>query len=177
VNIDLTERRRAEVALQKAHNELEKAVQQRTADLVKANEELAIFRRFAEASEQGFGIGDLESRIIYVNRAMCRLMGEDKPEDVAGKRFLSYYAEGWKEQRANEIIPTLERTGYWQGELPLVSRQGKITPTLHHVFLLRDDNRRPFRRCVVVTDITERKQAEEALRQAKNGFAATSSRG
>ena len=60
-------RQRAEEALQKAHDKLEEEVKKRTA-------ELAIFRRFAEASGQGFGMADLDGRISYVNPTLCRLL-------------------------------------------------------------------------------------------------------
>ena len=50
--------------------------------------------------------------------------------------------------------------------MALLSRQGELIPALHHVFLLRDEKGRPFRRGVVVTDITERKKTEEALKQS-----------
>ena len=50
---DITARRQAEEALKKAHDELEQKVKERTA-------ELAIFRRFAEAAGQGFGMADMD---------------------------------------------------------------------------------------------------------------------
>jgi len=156
IAVDITERRRAEETLQKAHDELEAKIQQRTA-------ELAIFHRFAEASSQGFGMAELDGRIAYVNPAMCRLIGEANPGDAIGRPMWSYYLEGMKERRANEILPALERDGFWEGELPMLSGQGALAPPLHHLFLLRDAEGKPVRRCVIVTDMSERKQADALL--------------
>ena len=61
--------------------ELEQRVDERTAELTKANEQLThalaekrraeqdllVFRRFAEAAGQGFAIADFESHITYAN--------------------------------------------------------------------------------------------------------------
>ncbi len=45
-------------------------------------------------------------------------------------------------------------------------RHGKPVESLQSTFLIRDDNGNPYRIAVVISDITERKQAEEALRQS-----------
>ncbi len=166
--IDRTDHKRAEEALKQAHDELERRVEERTAELATANEELILFRKFAEASGQGFGMGGLDARIEYVNPALSRLFGEDKPEDLIGGSFLSYYPEEWEQRRKDEVIPALERTGHWAGEQAILSRQGQLIPTLHDVFLLRDEKGNPVRRCIAITDITERKQAEDALRQSRD---------
>jgi PAS domain-containing protein len=67
--VDITARLQAEEALRKAHDELEEEVKKRTA-------ELAVFRRFAEASGQGFGMADFDGRISYVNPTLCRWLGD-----------------------------------------------------------------------------------------------------
>ena len=45
----------------------------------KIEEKMIIFQKFAEASEQGLGMADLNGNITYINPALCRQLGEKKP--------------------------------------------------------------------------------------------------
>ena len=155
--------RQSEEALQKAHADLERRVKERTAELAKANENLDIFRRFAETSGQGFSMADLDGRLLYLNPALCRMLDVERPEDCIGQHLSICYSEESNRRGKQEIEPALMQDGHWQGELPLLSRQGKSIPTWHSAFLIRDESGKPVRMAVVITDITERKQAENRL--------------
>ncbi len=157
----------AQEALQKAHDELERRVEERTAELVKSNEELAMFQKFAASSGQGFSMADLDGHLLYLNPALCRMLGEERPADRIGQHLSTCYSEESNRRGKQEIEPALKQRGYWEGELAMLSRQGKAVPTWHNAFIIRDESGNPVRMAVVVTDFTERKQAEEALQRSE----------
>ena len=164
------ERGHAEEALKKTHDDLERKIAERTAELTKANEELAIFRRFAEASGQGFSMADLDGCIAYINPALCRILGEERAEEAVGKNLSTYFSQESRRRGEEEILPALQQEGHWEGELPMLSRHGRSVPTWHNAFLIRDESGNPLRIAVAISDITERKQAEEALRVSEERF-------
>ena len=165
---DIEDQKRAEEALKKAHDELEQRVKERTAELATANENLAIFKQFAESASEGFGMTHLDGRIAYANPSMCRLFGEEKPEDVIGNNASTYSPEDYMQRRNSEMLPALLRDGHWHVEDTVLPRHGKPIPILQSTFLIRDESGNPFRVAAVVSDITERKRAEEALRQSRD---------
>ena len=180
VNVDITDRRRAEEELQKANERLELRVLERTAELTKANErlqaevqqrrqaeeQLVMFRRFAEAATQGFGMADVDGQIAYVNPFLARLFGAQKPEDVIGKHVSAYYPSDYLRRREREIIPALRRREHWQGEQMMVFPDGQMHSTIHSIFPVHDEHGALLCTAAVITDITELRRAEDALRQS-----------
>ena len=126
-------------------------------------EEARMFRRFAEASGQGFGIADMEGRIVYVNSTLCRMLGEESPAHAVGKPIDTYYAPEMQQKLQNEVLPTLIRGEQWTGELVVISLDGRVTPTLENYFVIRDQEGNPRYLADVLTDMTERRQAEAEM--------------
>ena len=126
-------------------------------------ERMIIFQKFAEASEQGLGMADLNGDITYTNPALCRQLGEKNPEDAIGKNVRIYYPDGQRQALENEILPAVIEKGHWTGELDLISIMGKVTHTIQSIFLIRDKAKKPFCVANVITDITEHKKLDKVL--------------
>lgn len=138
-----------------------------SAELAETNEELAVFRRFVEASAQGCGMTDLEGRITYANPALCRMLDEDCPEDMIGKCADMYYPEECRGKRETELMPVLLAAGSWTVELTVRTKQGRLFPALHTAFVVCDPTGKPFRTAVTIVDITEQKRAAAALAESE----------
>ncbi|MBN2089156.1 PAS domain S-box protein [candidate division KSB1 bacterium] len=180
INREVTVRKRAEVLFLKAHDELEKRVQDRTAQLLSSNRQLqreiaerievenrlAFFRRFVEESGEGIGWTDLEGHIKYANPTLSQILGINNPVDVMGTSMSEYYPEQIKEELLAVIIPSVLKTGGWSGELSILSRGGKVVPIMGNIFVLRDETGQPNYFAHVLTDLTEvKKTAEEFQKQ------------
>jgi len=128
----------------------------------KAEEQLAIFKKFAESSTQGFGMADLEGHLIYCNDTLCHdFLGEEDPQKALGKNISCYYDEKSAKYLQEQILPHVLEAGQWAGEISLVSVDGKITESIQSIFLIRNNKGEPTYFANVATDITERRQLEE----------------
>ncbi|GMT50120.1 MAG: hypothetical protein IEMM0008_1659 [bacterium] len=112
----------------------------------------------------------LEGQITYINPTLSHIFGEKNPDNAIGQSLLPYYDEIIRTRLVNEIIPTVILEGQWTGELEILTRTGNKTSTIENFFLIRDTNGKPLYLADVVTDITDRKKAREALEysEAKN---------
>jgi PAS domain S-box-containing protein len=134
-------------------------------------EALARFSGFAEASQYGMGMADLEGRIVYVNSTLVDMLGEKSANDCLGKHFpTAYYPQSMTRRLQKEIMPVLIRDGHWHGELELHTADGRCVPTDENYFVIRDEHGQPRYLADILTDITERKRAQKALQESEERY-------
>jgi len=135
---------------------------------MKKEHRLILFEKFVESSGEGLGWTDLDGSIRYVNSTLCQMLGETKPENAYGKSVLEYYPEETQQHLHDEIFPFVLKQGTWTGDMDLHSVNGNVIPTTNSLFLLSDTNGTPLFIANVVTDLTDRKRAENEIKKHRD---------
>lgn len=131
-------------------------------------DELEKFKRFAEYASEGLGIMTLSAHTLYMNASMNKMLNSNREQVQYKEHFSHYYPLDIQQQLRQHIFPQVLATGHWQGELAALHADGTRFPTKETFFLIRDDQGRPLYMGDVMSDISEQKQIEQALQQAKN---------
>jgi PAS domain S-box-containing protein len=126
----------------------------------------AIFRELFEGAPIGMAILALDERFLQVNTAFCKMVGYSNAElsqRTAEDITFSEDIEPGRQLAQNLLNGTVRGTGdkryvHQNGEVLWVSRTASI---------IRDEKGEPLHFLLMVEDISERKQNEKALRDAK----------
>jgi PAS domain S-box-containing protein len=178
---DATDRKKAEEALRIAHIGLEKRVEERTKELVRANEalkreiaerkqvELALresearYRNTIESIDDGYYEIDDAGNVIFCNEALCRIVGHDC-SDLVGLNYRRLMNEK-SAKLVSEVFDSVRETGKPAGMFgwELKRMDGSFRSVECSVSLMRNAVGDPVGFRGLIIDVTERKRAQEEL--------------
>lgn len=182
---DITERKRAEQALQQAHVELEQRVAARTAELSAANQHLereveararietalraseARYELAVRSAEVGIWDWDLRTGKVYYSPRWKEIFGYEADEigegmDEWASRLHPDERETLLEQQDEFLASNLSHATV---EYRFRHKDGSYRWIVAHVLAVRDEQGKAYRLVGSHGDITTRKRAEEAVRQ------------
>lgn len=149
-------------ALERLNAELETKVAERTADLVKSNEQLRQFKTISDRASYGTIITSLDGKVLYANKAFAAMHGREI-EEVTGAHLSIFHTREQLKQirRLAQLIQ--DEDGFAGEELWHTRKDGAVFPVLMSASLIRDSHGRPLYCSSTAIDISLRKSLEEKL--------------
>ncbi|MFA5012543.1 MAG: PAS domain S-box protein [Ignavibacteria bacterium] len=128
----------------------------------RAEDELWVKDWAIESSTNAFVTSDMNGYLNYVNPAFLKMWGYSSESEVLGKNGVEF----WKfKNEAKDLLKIVQDTGFWNGEFKGIKKDGSVFDV--EVLTSRVVNNEGEGVCLQAsyTDITERKKAENQIRE------------
>ena len=162
--IDNTERKKNEEALRKAHDDLERKVEERTAELTKAIEKM---RSILDSSPDSITVTDENAIIVDCNQATLNNLGYSSKEELVGKNALETISKKDHKRAIKNLNIAVEKGSVHNVEYEIVRKDGVKFPASLSASVIKDASGKMTGFVAIAQDITQRKEAENALRESE----------
>jgi len=128
-------------------------------------EEALLFKEnIIRCSSSAIATCDLDGKMTYGNPSFLNIWGFDDPSEFLGRSFWQFWQVS---ARLDEIMQSLLGKGRWFGEVKAVRKTGEHFDVQVSAASVLDGRGRPVALTSSSTDITERKRAQESLRESE----------
>ena len=166
-----------DTALQSTHSELHaqfNSLGREVAERKKAQAAQAQLTAIIDSTPDFVGTADATGSVLFLNPAARRMIGLDEKSHICGIGLPDLHAEWAAQLVTTEGIPTALLAGSWVGETAVRHRDGGETHVSQIIIAHRNTEGEIDRLSTVMRDISERKAAEEALRNSQRKLLETS---
>ena len=120
-----------------------------------------------DSSINAINISDLDGRLTYVNSSFLDIYGFDDKSEILGKSISEFFSKPEVFFNTRNI---LLREGSWMGQLVAKKKDGTLFPIEISISIIKSESGEPHSLFASMIDITERKQAEKAVRESKEKY-------
>ena len=131
----------------------------------RAEEQILMLAHALKSIYESVCITDMMDNIIFVNNSFCNTFGYAN-EEIIGKHLSILRSERNPVNILNQILPETLKSG-WSGEIISKRKNGTEFPSSVSTSVIRNDDGKPVALISAVLDITDRKLAENELRNSK----------
>jgi PAS domain S-box-containing protein len=160
---DITQTRADEREIRKLNDELERRVEERTAQLETANKELTD-HKFALDQHAIVAMTDVQGTITYVNDKFCSVSRYSR-EELIGQNHRIMNSGHHPREFFQEMYETIGDGEVWQGEMKNRAKDGSFYWLDTTIVPFAGSEGKPRQYATIRADITKRKQAEERVQQ------------
>jgi PAS domain S-box-containing protein len=156
---DITKHKQAEEELKKHREHFEETVEERTSALRESEEK---YKTLFESTPEGIFSSGPDRSIMSANPASAEILGYSNPEELIGMPIVKLYPDP---ESRKKLLSELGKKGYLRDyEVKIKRKDGTIRDLLANLKLIKDSNGDILRIDEIFSDITNRKQAEENLK-------------
>jgi PAS domain S-box-containing protein len=164
---DITERKLMEEKLEKYAEQLEEKVKERTKTLKENEEKL---RSIFNSSPDAIAVSDLKGNIIECNKAALDFLGLSTKDEIIGKNSLMFVAKKDRQKVMETTKNVLEISSVTNVEYAALNKAGYEFPAEFSASAIKDPSGNPTGFVTIIKDITERKKAEEKIRESEERY-------
>ncbi|MFC2165268.1 PAS domain S-box protein, partial [Acidobacteriota bacterium] len=178
---DITERKKAEQNLKKAHDDLEHRIVERTAALTRTNVQMKqeieerkraektllereeMLRTILESSPDAISVTDVTAKLIECNQSNVDMLGYSSKSELIGTSAFNLIAKKDQERARINSEKTLKEGIIKNIDYTLLKKDGTEFPAEMSASVVQDASGKLAGFVAIIKDITERRKAEEAL--------------
>jgi len=132
-----------------------------------AEQKTARLTAILESTTDFVSMCEPDGTLLYINKAGRQLVGLDPDQEISHLRMWDFHPQSVNQRLFAEALPTVIQDKVWQGETSLLHQNGWGIPVSQVVMAHPGATGEVEVFSTIIRDISDRKQAEEAVRKSE----------